>query len=94
MSPDWSNTPVNRGPSGRRNKSGDMFHSLPLRSKPADRALRPNSPGAGVIAGRGAAGGPVKSVNKVDRLGNLRVPPVSWKCGRHSNRIGKPHCFN
>src|ERR1022692_1108301 len=24
----------------------------------------------------------------------VRVPPVSWKYGRHSNRIGKPHCFN
>jgi hypothetical protein len=22
------------------------------------------------------------------------VPPVSWKYGRHSNHIGKSHCFN
>ena len=31
---------------------------------------------------------------KVPRPENLWVPPVSWKYGRHSNRIGKPQCFN
>ena len=28
------------------------------------------------------------------RLENLWVPLVSWKYGRHRDRIGKPHCFN
>ncbi len=28
------------------------------------------------------------------RLENLWAPPVSWKYGRHNNRVGKPLCFN
>ena len=32
-------------------------------------------------------------IQQMPRLENLRVPPVSGKYGRHSNRIGKPHCF-
>ena len=36
----------------------------------------------------------VKLLSKEPRLENLWVPPVSWKYERHSNRIGKPRCFN
>jgi len=33
-------------------------------------------------------------MNYLARPENLWVPPVSWKPGRHGNRIGKPHCFS
>ena len=38
--------------------------------------------------------GLVQLGHKRPRPGNLWMPPVSWKCGRRSNRIGKSHCFN
>jgi len=37
--------------------------------------------------------GTESSIQRMPRPENLRVPPVSGKYGRHSNRIGKPHCF-
>src|ERR1017187_3994159 len=56
-----------------------------------------------VFAGDFRSGSPASIVPPITSVGapfhlprqeNLWVPPVSWRCGRPGNIIGKPHCFN